>query len=63
MNRIFHNRFEHISKYRYGILQNLNIEISGFRYQIQYHFKMVQLGCSLYYSDNILMIDIQTDSI
>ena len=29
-------RFEHIFKYRYGILKKSNIEISEFRYQLQY---------------------------
>ena len=49
----------------YGILQKLNIEISEFLYQLQYGSNMVLLVGRLhvYYSDDILMIDIQTDPI
>ena len=50
-------RFANILRYRYGILQKSNVEIFEFRYQLQYRFER------LCYSDDILMIDIQTDII
>ena len=36
-------------------------QISKFWYQLQYQFEMAPLVWRLYYSDDILMIDIQTD--
>ena len=50
--------FENISKYRHRILPKFNIEISEFRHQIQYRFRLVQLVRRLFYFDDILMIDI-----
>ena len=37
--------------------------ILKFQYQLEYRFKMVLLVWQLYYSDDILMIAIQTDPI
>ena len=42
------------------MLQN---RILKFWYQLQYRFKMVQLVWWLYYSNDIFMLDIQTDPI
>ena len=36
-------------------------QISKFWYQLQYQFEMAPLVWRLYYSDDILMINIQTD--
>ena len=61
--QIFHigwNIYFKISVYNCTKFEHQNI---GLWYQIQYLFKMVLLVCSLYYSDNILIIGIQTDPI
>ena len=47
----------------YGILRKSIIEIFEFWYQVQYRFGMVLFVWRLHYSDDILMIDVQTDSI
>ena len=56
-------RFENILKYQFRIQQKLNIEISELRYRLQYRFKMLLLVWRWSYSDDIFMVDIQTDPI
>ena len=61
-------QLENLVKYGYETLRKSDIVMSDivrleFRYQPKHRFKMVRFVWKLYYSHDILMIDIQIDSI